>query len=223
MNYLKKMLIALAIPMFFCGPVMLYAAADAESGFLSDYNRLKSDPDYPNSKDWLNPEAKLGHYNAIIIDPVTVRLSPGLIKDGARPDAGTLNQVTEYFHGALTREFKNKNWDVVDAAGDDVTRYRAAITGISTEGGMGANPINYMPAVFVVKTATGGNSKKANIHMESYYSDSVTGQVLAEVMQAATGDSVSGDQITIDNLKEAMDKWAEKAAEVFTKGRDSQR
>lgn len=222
MKCLKTMLITLAVPTFLAGPAMLYAAADVDSGFLPDYNRLKTDKDYPNSKDWVNPEAKLGHYTAIIIDPVTVHLSPGLVNDGVRPDAEILNQVTDYFHGALINAFKNQKWNVVDKAGDDVTRYRAAITGISAEGGLDSNPLHYVPAVFLVRAASGKDSKKANINMESYYTDSVTGQTLAEVMQAATGESVSGDKITLDNLKGAVDKWANKAAEGFTKARNNQ-
>lgn len=78
-----------------------------------------------------------------------------------------------------------------------------------------------LPVVFIVKTATGQNSTKAHIYMESYYTDSVTGQTLGEVIQAATGKSVSGKEITIDNLKAALDKWAKKAAEAFTSARDS--
>ena len=222
MKCLKKLLVLLAVPMFLGGPAMLYAATDADSGFLPDYTRLKTDPDYPSSKDWMNPEAKLGHYNAIIIDPVTVHLSPGLIKDGVRPDAELLNRVTDYFHAALTREFNNQKWNVVDKAGDDVARYRAAITGINAEGGLDSNPLHYMPAVFLVRAASGKTSTKAHINMESYYSDSVTGQTLGEVIQAATGKSVSGDQIDLDNLKAAVDKWAKKAAEGFTKARNNQ-
>jgi hypothetical protein len=222
MKTLKTILITLALPLFLGGPAMLYAAADENAGFLPDYTRLKTDPDYPSSKDWLNPDAKLGQYQSIIIDPVTVHLSPSLIKDGVRPDAELLNQVTEYFHGALVRAFKNQKWNVVDKAGDDVTRYRAAITGISAAGGLDSNPLHYVPAVFLVRAASGKDSKKANINMESYYSDSVTGQTLAEVMQAATGEAVSGDQITVDNLKGAVDKWAKKAAEGFTKARNAQ-
>ena len=223
MKYLKTMLITLAVPMFLGGPAMLYAAADVDSGFLPDYTRLKPDPDYPNSKDWINPEARLGHYNAIIIDPVTVHLSPGLIKDGVRPDAELLNRVTDYFHGALVSAFKNQKWNVVDKAGDNVARYRAAITGINAEGGLDSNPLHYMPAVFLVRAASGKTSTKAHINMESSYSDSVTGQTLGEIIQAATGKSVSGDQITLDNLKDAVDKWAMKAAEGFTKARNNQK
>ena len=104
-----------------------------------------------------------------------------------------------------------------------MTRYRAAITGISAEGGLDSNPLHYVPAVFLVRAASGQDSKKAHINMESYYSDSVTGQTLGEVIQAATGESVSGDQITLDNLKGAVDKWAKKAAEGFTKVRNNQK
>ena len=222
MKYLKTLLITLAAPLFLGGPAMLYAAADVDSEFLPDYTQLKVDPDHPGSKNWVNPEVRLGQYNAIIIDPVTVHLSPGLIKSGVRPDAELLNQVTDYFHGALTREFKNQKMNVVDKAGDDVTRYRAAITGITATGGLDSNPLHYMPAIFLVRAASGKTRKKANIHMESYYSDSVTGQTLGEVLQAATGESVSGDQITLDNLNDAVDKWAKKAAEGFTKARNQQ-
>jgi len=222
MKYLKTLLAVLTVTLFLGGPAMLHAAADVNSGFLPDYTRLKADPDYPGSKDWLKPETKLGHFNAIIIDPVTVHLSPGLIKEGARPDPTVLNQVTDYFHGALIREFKNQKWNVVDAAGDNVARYRAAITGITAEGGLDSNPLHYVPAVFLVRAASGKDSKKAHIYMESYYTDSLTGQTIAEVMQAATGDSVSGDKLTLDNTKSALDQWAKKAAEGFTKARNQQ-
>ena len=222
MKYLKTMLITFAVPMFLGGPAMLYAAADVDSGFLPDYTRLKTDPDYPSSRSWVNPEVKLGDYNAIIIDPVTVHLSPSLIKDGARPDAELLNQVTDYFHDALTREFKSKKWNVVNKAGDNVARYRAAITGINAVDGLSSNPLHYMPAVFLVRAASGKTSTKAHIYMESSYSDSVTGQTLGEIIQAATGESVSGDQITLDTLKGVVDKWARKAAEGFTKARNNQ-
>ena len=222
MKYLKTMLAVLTVTLFLTGPAMLYAA-DVDSGFLPDYTRLKDDPDHPGSKDWINPDAKLGQYTAIIIDPVTVHLSPGLIKDGVRPDVELLNEVTDYFHGALVSAFKNQKWNVVDKAGDNVTRYRAAITGISAEGGLDSNPLHYVPAVFLVRAASGKDSKKAHINMESYYSDSVTGQTLGEVIQAATGESVSGDQISLDNLKGAVDKWAMKAAEGFTKARNNQK
>ena len=218
MKKFKAILIIVAVSMFLGGPAMLSAADDdAYSGFLPDYTKLNPDPNYPGTKHWLNPEAKSGHYKAIFIDPVGVHLSAALIKDGARPESEVLNQVLEYFHDALAREFKNRNWNVADKPGDDVIRYRAAITGITAKGGLDKNPLHYVPAVFVVRTVSGSNTAKAHIYMESYYSDSVTGQLLGEVFQTATGESVSGSTITLDNLKGALDKWATKAAEISTR------
>lgn len=220
MKYFKTILIAFTVSMFLGGPAMLYAADDTNSGFLPDYSRLKANPSHPDSKDWVNPEANLAQYNAIIIDPVTVHLSDALIKGGVRPDPDVLNKVTAYFHDALISAFKDKNWKIVDKAGNDAARYRAAITGITAEGGLDANPLHYVPAVFVLRAATGQDSTNAHIYMESYYTDSVTGQTLGEVTQAATGEAVSGNEITVDNLKGALDKWAKKAAEAFTAARD---
>ena len=83
----------------------MIADETVRSGFLSDYSRLEPNPKYPGSSDWIGAEASPGRYNAMIIDPVTVRLGKGLIDDGARPDADLLSEVLAYFHDALRREF----------------------------------------------------------------------------------------------------------------------
>jgi len=38
----------------------------------------------------------------------------------------------------------------------------------------------------------------------------ITGRTLAEVIQATAGISVSGNEITIYNIKAALDKWAKR-------------
>ena len=97
----------------------------------------------------------------------------------------------------------------------------AAITGIDAEAGeRSRNPVNYLPAVFVVRQISGsGSSRTMSVHifMESYYSDSLTGEVIGEVLQGATGDSVSGDAISLDNVKGVLDEWAQKAGEGSAK------
>jgi hypothetical protein len=194
-------------------------AGTAQSGFLADYSRLEPDPDYPGSKLWVNPQAQIGSYEAIMIDPVVVHLSPGLIENGARPNAELLNEVLAYLHDSLVREFA-KQMKILDKPGDGVVRYKAAITGITAEGGIGGSPVNYLPAVFVLRTATGQNTAKAHIYMEASYTDSVTGAPVGEVIQAATGDKVKDNAgITLGDLKEVLDKWAVKAAEGFAKAR----
>ena len=221
MNNVKSILTLTALTVALAlgsSPMVLAADDPADSGFLPDYSKLKDDPDYPGSKKWV-AAVKFGKYTAIIIDPVVTHLSPGLIKDGAKPDAALLNQVTDYLRQALIREFgAKKSMHVVDKPAENAVRYRAAITGVSASSSMGG-PAGFLPAVLILRTATGANDKKAHIHMESIYTDSVTGEVVAEVLQGATGDSVSGDTLTLDNVKGGLDKWAKKAADVFVAAR----
>ena len=188
------------------------------SGFLSDYGLLADDPDYPESMIWVSPKAASGSYTSVIVDPVVTHLSSVLIEEGAKPDPKLLNETVAYLQDAVAREFAAAGWSVVDQPGENTLRYRAAITGIKAEGGgASTNPVNYLPAVFVVRTVTGAGtteSATAHIFMESSYSDSLTGEVVGEVLQGATGDSVQGDDISLGNVKGVLDEWAKKAGEA---------
>jgi hypothetical protein len=109
---------------------------------------------------------------------------------------------------------------IVEQPGDNVLHYRAAITGITTEGGIGSSPANLLPAVFVLRTVSGRNRVGAHLFMEAEYADSLIGTPVGDTMQSAAGGSVSkgssgsgtssGDrQITLDHLKGVLDAWAE--------------
>jgi hypothetical protein len=182
-----------------------------DAGFLPDYSRLTADPDRPDTKIWISEEAQFSRYKSFMIDPVVSKLSPELIKKGARPDAKLLNEVTRYMHEALVREY-SKYWPVVEQAGDGVLRLRTAITGVNTAGGLNS-PVDYLPFMLVAKTVSGGASKKAYVHMEGYYSDSVTGELIWELTQAATGKKAKDEvSIKLDDTKDVIDKWAMQAA-----------
>ncbi len=209
-------------PIFFILGVVLALSSSAcsptsdavHSGFLSDYSKLKTDSGHPGSSDWIDQSAPLRKYNAMIIDPVTIRLSSELVDNGAQPDPELLNKVLVYLHNALEREF-SKQVKIVKQPGDNVLHYRAAITGITTEGGVTSSAANVLPAVFALRTVAGMNAVRAHLFMESEYSDSLTGTPLAAVMQSAVGSSVSGGDagITVDHLKGVLDGWAIKAAQ----------
>ena len=201
------------------GAIAVHASDAAQSGFLSDYDNLKPNPKYPGSSDWINKDEKLNKYNAIIVDPAKIRLSKGLIANGARPDPELLNEVLDYLHSALEREF-SKHMKIVKKPGDDVMHYRAAITGITTEGGVGSSALNILPVAFALRTATGQNRVRAHLFMEAEYSDSFTGAPVGAVMQSAAGGSPSRDssgqrQISLKDIKEVLDEWAQKAAEAL--------
>jgi hypothetical protein len=77
---------------------------------------------------------------------------------------------------------------------------------------MGDNPLDYIPVVLVTRTVSGANSVKAHIFMEAIYTDSVNGQVLAEIVQSATGGD-SAKEISLGSVRSALDAWAKQAAE----------
>ena len=181
MKRFKPVFFALGFALAAGGCSVVPASDGARSGFLSDYSRLKANPRYPASSDWIDQRAPLEKYDAMFIDPVTVRLSSGLVQSGARPDPKLLNEVLVYLRNALEREF-SKHVKIVKQAGDNVLHYRAAVTGIRTEGGIGSNPANILPAVFVLRTVSGRNDVRAHLFMEAEYSDSLTGAPVGAVM-----------------------------------------
>lgn len=220
MKLVKPVSIALFSVLILLGSIAVVASDSAQSGFLSNYDDLKPNPKYPGSSDWINPDAQLNRYNAIIVDPVKIRLSKGLIDDGARPDPELLDEVLTYLSNALEREF-SKHMKIAKKPGDDVMHYRAAITGVTTKGGIGSSPLNVLPVAFALRTATGQNTVRAHLFMEAEYSDSVTGAPVGAVMQSAAGGSPSRDsggqrQIVLKDLKEILDQWAQKAGEALS-------
>ena len=185
MNIIKSLIYVFLSVIALSGAIAVHASNDAQSGFLSNYGNLKPNPKYPGSSDWINPDAQLNKYNAIIVDPAKIRLSKALIANGARPDPELLNEVLDYLHSALEREF-SKHMKIVKKPGDNVMHYRAAITGITTEGGVGSSALNILPAAFLLRTATGQNTVRAHLFMESEYSDSVTGEPVGAITETQT-------------------------------------
>ncbi len=220
MKCFKPLFLASGAALLLSGSIAVHATDAARSGFLDDYSKLKPNPKHPGSSDWIDQSAPLKKYNAMIIDPVTVRLGNGLIKDGARPDPKLLDEVLVYLRNALEREF-SKHVKIVKQPGEHVMHYRAAITGIKTKGGVGSSAVNILPIAFVVRTVSGRNDVRAHLFMEAEYSDSLTGAPVAATMQSAAGGSLSGGssgdaRIRLDHLKGVLDQWAAKAAEVLS-------
>ena len=187
------------------------SSATEYSGFLPDYSKLSRDPNHANTLEWIIPDFAKTEYTGIIIAPVVTHLDPKLVKDGVKLDPEVMNRITSYFHQALVREF-SRYLTVTDTAGNDVLRYRAAITGVDANRDMGDNPLDFLPIVLVARTAAGANSVKAHVFMESLYSNSMNGQLVGEVVQSATGEAAA-EGISLDSVKSALDAWAKKAAD----------
>jgi hypothetical protein len=151
-------------------------------------------------------------YPGIIVAPVVFHLDPKLAKEGVQPDAEAMNQIFDYFHEALTREF-SQYFDVTDTPGDGIMRYQAAITGLDTKTDTGDSPIDYLPVVFVARAAAGADKVEARIFMEAFAEDSLTGELLAELVQSGEGGEVGeSKEVTLGSVRPVLDAWAKKSA-----------
>ncbi len=187
-------------------------ATGQSARFIPDYSKLEQDPDDENRLSWVNLDMTRSDYTGIIVAPVVFHLDPKLAKDGVRPNAETMNQIFDYFHEAMVREF-GRFFEVTETPGDGVMRYQAAITGLDTKTDTGDSPANYIPVVFVARAASGANDVEARIFMEAFAKDSVTGELLAEVVQTGEGGVVGESrEVTIGSVRPVLDAWAKKAA-----------
>ena len=107
-----------------------------------------------------------------------------------------------------------------DATLEGVETVDITLTGIAVARDTGDSALDYLPAVFVLRSTGGLNSEKAHIFMESIYTDAISGQVLAEIVQGARGGSVKDSSVALEHLKGVLDQWAAKAAQGSTAVRD---
>lgn len=197
----------------------------SQSGTLNDYTRLEKDPmGDKGAMFWQSPDVDFKKYTKFIVEPVTFYFSPKTLEqmpDTLKNERGEfaaelMNKGAAYFEeqikAALPPEF-----EVVEDAGPDVARLKPVITGIFADT-KALKAYQYVPVALVLtglSEATGNRDKVALASMEGQVFDSMTGNVIAEVLQQ------SGIDMDVKNLKttEDVDKldmlpnfdyWAEK-------------
>lgn len=104
------------------------AAAPKYSGYLSDYSKLKPDPDKSAAKSYRNTEVDLKGYRKIQLERIVVVLD----KDAEYMaiDPAEMMALTDYFQEAIKREL-GTDYPLVNEPGPDVLRVRIAITDLA--------------------------------------------------------------------------------------------
>ena len=150
----------------------------ARSGFLGDYSKLKSDPNFDNALRWANPAKPVKQYRKFMLDPVIVHFAPNA--EGTAIDPGELKKLTDYFHDQAAKAL-SKQFQVVSQPGPGVLRIRVAITGIEK-----TIPIlNIHPGTRLTGAGLGGAS------MEGEAIDSVSGERIVAIMDSRRGNRAS--------------------------------
>jgi hypothetical protein len=133
-----------------------------------------------------------------MVDPVEVRVNPKALKPEQRAE------VANYMRDSLQKQLQKRSYAIVNTPGAGVARLRIAITDVQDAKWW----LNIHPASKV----TGAGRAQAS--MEAEVVDSVSGEQLAAAIRAGKGKQFELNPFsTIDDVKSAIDQWAESAGE----------
>jgi hypothetical protein len=184
------------------------ASQPVNSGFLSDYSKLKPAKDREGVRTWVSRSADFKSYTKVMFRPVEVVLAPNPDYKGVQPDA--LKRMTDEFAGAF-RKALAPTYQVVNEPGPDVLQVRLAITGVQPVS-PGMNPTDILPIkmVFNVGRAAAGKSPRvAEMTAEMEVLDNANKPVAAAVA-TRKGDKTlqQGETITWKHLEAITAYWA---------------
>jgi hypothetical protein len=180
------------------------------SGFLQNYSQLQ-----PGGKDqallvYINQNAAWGGYRSVMIEPVTIGLSPD-----SQMSVQDQQLLSSYYYHALENAL-SKDFTIVSAPGPAVMTVRVALTDGST-----TRPVMRTISVVIPQArllnaaqslATGSYAFVGGARSEGEVLDSMTGMRLAAAVDAREGGmsvkNAFGGQW--NDAKAAMDYWAER-------------
>jgi len=168
-----------------------------ETGFLSDYSKLKAQSNV--SARYLAPGNIAARYSKFIIDPVEIYLHAGSKAKGKLKDED-IADLKNYMHEALVKAIEDR-YEIVYRPGPGVARVRVAITDLKRS----RIVQNIWPVSKAIGTGLGGASLEAEII------DSVTGEQIGAVVESQLGNRLSLDGLsTWGDVKAIMDGWAKR-------------
>jgi Protein of unknown function (DUF3313) len=193
------------------------AGDSKNSGFLKDYSLLQQAQDAAGNQvqRYSNPKLSAGGYSKIMIDPVVYYPEP---QPSDKVDAETLEQIKGYLIQTLNQKVGAKA-ALVDGPGPGVVRMRAAITAVAAQK-PGLKPYELIPIGFLVsRLKTPVLDAVVNVEVELV--DSVSGELLGEVVKQGTGNQLGAaadSKLTFAEVQPVLDAWSTQAADFAASG-----
>ncbi|NEX21936.1 DUF3313 domain-containing protein [Thiorhodococcus mannitoliphagus] len=183
-----------------------------DSGFLSDYARLKPTPWGNGIECWRDPNLDAKQYDKIMIARMVVMLKPGQQKG---VDPTDLKTLTDYFHNALVKALKPQ-MSVVEKPGRGVVVMRVALTNLVPTGVAESVAGTLVPYAFIAEAGSGVATGRpagstpylGETGMEMQFRDGVSGAVLGECRDTEIGRKYAAD----------LDAGAAGAAQTWASG-----
>ena len=194
-----KVICRIVIPILMLGGFMACGGMKPpQSGFLSDYSKLKPNPRYKNSYLYLNPDRDMAFYSKFFVEHVNMYLSPEARKRGV--DATQLNELAEYFRNEIIGQLKGKYTQVGLGRREPGTlQVRMAITEVKPTGAMSASG----PLGLNKEISLGGAS--AEFELLDYQSGEVVAAGIVSEEETRKPDGTSWG-----NTRKILSQWAKR-------------
>ena len=202
MNRLKSnnFLTFLLLGVVLVGFTACASSPQERTGFLSDYSKLKKNPNFDGSYIYINRNLPLRNYSKFIINPVQVRLT----KEGRdrEVDRSKLIELSKYTRKIIAIELKKSGYDIVRNPGPGTMTIRLALTDVKPA----KIALNIHPGTIIFGMGLGGASGEAE------FIDSVTGEVIAAAIESQKGERGFDGLTKYGNTENVVERWAKRLA-----------
>ena len=172
-----------------------------QSGFLTDYARLKPTPWGDGIECWRAPNLDAKSFDKVMVSRIVVSLAPSKEKNAEQMiDPSDLKTLTDYFHNSLDKALKPQ-MKIVDKAGPGVVVIRIALTDLVPTKVTDSLAGTLIPYAFVVEAGSGAATGRpagstpymGETGMEMQFRDGATGAILAECRDTQIGRKYAAD------------------------------
>jgi hypothetical protein len=172
-----------------------------QSGFLSDYARLKPNPAVGGIECWRDPNLDPKKYDKVLVSRILVTLKPGNPEVKEDPiDPTDLKTLTDYFHDSLVKALKPQ-MAVVDKPGPGVVVMRIALTDLVPTTVTDSLAGTLIPYAFIAEAGSGAATGRpagstpymGETGMEMQFRDGATGNIIAECRDTQIGRKYAAD------------------------------
>jgi hypothetical protein len=182
-----------------------------QSGFLSDYARLRPTPWGEGAECWRDPNLDAARYDRIVVSRILVSLKSS--KTPQTIDPKDLATLTDYFHHDLVKALKPQ-MQVVEQAGPGVVVMRVALTDLVPTTVTDSLAGTLIPYAVIAEAGSGAATGRpagstpymGETGMEMQVRDGASGKVLAECRDTEIGRKYAVDVNT--SAVGAAQTWA---------------
>jgi hypothetical protein len=186
-----------------------------ESGFLTDYSRLRKGNDHQAELVYVRPDVRWTRYDRMLLDPVTIWRSVDVGSKGlSQQDA---QAMADYFYSLIQNRF-SRNFQMVRTPQPDTLRVAIALTQLDRTDVMldviSTVEPHIRAATSLYQLVSGRPTFEGEAAVEARVTDAMTGQILAEGVDKRIGDrTLNANSVkSWGDVENIMQFWVARAA-----------